>query len=1054
VTWTRLLTLRLGHTTAAASTVVAAFMGGLALGAALAGRFAPRLRPRQSLLAYAILEAIVIVAAVTMTLQLAALTPVLHWAYRDGAPGALFPLVRIAASFAVLLIPSVALGATFPIAVRWFVAASSGSRDAGTLYAANVIGAAIGSLGAGFLLIPRIGVSGTTLVGAVCSSVSIAAALYLARSESEFAVAIAPVAPSWAATAAVAPPAGRQTRQRPKSRTSVAAPPHRIATDPRWLAAVVVALTGVATFVFEIAWMRVFALLVGPSTYAFAATLALFIGGLAIGSIVGAYLSNRVAAPGLSLALALMAAAIAAAWATSFAGGPLPRLIANGLAESPQSFMQLLARQSAWMAALILPAAIGLGIAFPLALSMASRRDPNPSSSIATVYAINTIAGVSGSLLAGFVILPMAGLQNSLRIATIVVLAAAVVVSLAATIGSPGRIVSLTLGAAAALLLAFSPPWDRALLASGAYKYARYVPAGVDLEASLTAGELLYYRDGATATVSVKNLTNARSLAIDGKVDASTGGDMITQKVLAHLPLLLHPDPKTVAIIGLGSGVTLGAALTHGIDAADVVEISPEVVEASQFFTTENRGALSDPRTRLIVGDGRSHLALSSRTYDVIVSEPSNPWMAGVAALFTREFFLAARDRLSSGGILCQWTHTYDISSDDLRSIAATFTSVFPHGTMWLIGESDLLLIGSDRPLEQQLEAVDRGWTRPGVTADLATVGVADSFGLLASFVGGREQLAAFAAGAPAQRDNTMALEFSGPGAVNTSAQNPNTAMLLALRESGIKGSAIVSRAVGAATAQAWRNRGGMLMAAEAAGLAFDDYARAMSIDPADAVTTFGLVRASVPAGRTAQAVTLLERAIGEHPATAAPMVALSRLKAGTGAFGEAVRLAVDATGILPPDPAAFEQLASLYTDAGNPEALSPVVEILGKLFPKRSASLYYAGALAFMRGDLPGALDHAQSAVRADAANASAHNLIGAIYASRGELPNARVAFRAALAADPHDITAYTNLGRLELDAGSPESAARLFAEALTLEPGSQAARQGLAQARSQRFQ
>ena len=181
MTWTRLLTLRLGHTTAAASTVVAAFMGGLALGAALAGRFAPPLRPRQSLFAYTVLEAVVIVAALTMTLQLEALTPLLHWAYRDGAPGSLYPLIRFAVSTAVLLVPSIALGATFPVAVRWFLSDGSRSGDAGALYASNVIGAAIGSLGAGFLLIPWVGVSGSILVGVGFSSLSIGAALLLAR---------------------------------------------------------------------------------------------------------------------------------------------------------------------------------------------------------------------------------------------------------------------------------------------------------------------------------------------------------------------------------------------------------------------------------------------------------------------------------------------------------------------------------------------------------------------------------------------------------------------------------------------------------------------------------------------------------------------------------------------------------------------------------------------------------------------------------------------------------------------------------------------------------
>ena len=137
---------------------------------------------------------------------------------------------------------------------------------------------------------------------------------------------------------------------------------------------------------------------------------------------------------------------------------------------------------------------------------------------------------------------------------------------------------------------------------------------------------------------------------------------MLTQKVIAHLPLLLHEHPREICIVGLGSGVTLGSALRHPIDHADVIELSPEVVEASRYFAAENHHALDDPRARLIVGDGRSHLLLSKRQYDVIISEPSNPWIAGVAALFTREFFAAARDRLAPGGIMGPWAHTYTTS--------------------------------------------------------------------------------------------------------------------------------------------------------------------------------------------------------------------------------------------------------------------------------------------------------------------------------------------------------------------------------------------------------
>ena len=228
--------------------------------------------------------------------------------------------------------------------------------------------------------------------------------------------------------------------------------------------------------------------------------------------------------------------------------------------------------------------------------------------------------------------------------------------------------------------------------------YAPYVPKDLDLETLLKAGTLLYYREGAAATVSVKRLTGTTTLAVDGKIDASNRGDMLTQKLVAHLPLLLHDNPREVGIIGLGSGVTAG----RGAAPSDRARRRDRDLAGSRrgvALSSRPRTATRSPiRARnLIVGDGRSHLLLTDRSYDVIISEPSNPWIAGVAALFTREFFAAARARLAPGGIICQWANAYNISDADLRSIVATFRSVFPDGTVWLVGADDVLLVASDR---------------------------------------------------------------------------------------------------------------------------------------------------------------------------------------------------------------------------------------------------------------------------------------------------------------------------------------------------------------------
>jgi spermidine synthase len=655
VSWTRLLTLTLGHTTAAASTVVAAFMGGLAIGAFAGGRVAKQLSPRAAIHMYAALEASVAVLALLVPYELGTLTPLLAWSYRHDASTILFPLVRVISSLVVVFIPALALGATFPAAIRAFVRDSRAvGSSVGALYAANTIGAALGAVLGGFVLIPALGIFGTTLIGTAAGVLSAGTAVMLARRAWI-------EAPIGAIHAAERRPISSPKKPRVRSqrfKPAAAVPP------ATWLAAVALTLTGFASLLCEIVWTRTFAMIIGPTTYAFAATVAAVITGLAIGAALGAWVAKFTIRPALWLAVTLAATAMAITVAASFAGGPLPRLVAHQLASASQPPTALLVRQSFVVAALILPAAVGFGAAFPLGLALLKATD-TVADRVGTVYALNTMAAVAGSLVAGFVAIPLLGLQRSLWLAVAALVIDVVVIAFRGGLTGRGRFVGLSAAAVAAGVAVVSPTWDRDLLASGGYKYAPRVPKTVDLETALKAGTLLFYEEGAASTVSVKRLTGAISLSIDGKVDASSVGDMLTQKALAHLPLLLHENPREICIIGLGSGVTLASALTHGVERADVVEISTGVVRASQFFKKENRDALTDVRTHLIVGDGRSHLALTDRRYDVIISEPSNPWIAGVAALFTREFFTAARSRLAPHGIICQWAHTYDISADD-----------------------------------------------------------------------------------------------------------------------------------------------------------------------------------------------------------------------------------------------------------------------------------------------------------------------------------------------------------------------------------------------------
>jgi spermidine synthase len=1039
IAWTRLLTLHLGHTTAAVSTVTAAFMSGLGLGGAMGGRVAPRLNVRQALRTYAFLELAVALSALSIAGILTLLVPVFAWAYGEEGGGSVFAVVRIVSAFAVLLVPSVALGATFPLAVR--VAVASPTRPggpAGRLYGANTAGAAIGSLAAGFVLIPVLGLRVTLLIGVVASAASIALALSIARGPLTDPV-----------------PAAAPAKPRVKKRDRVAAPTDRQdAERARYgLAAAVLALTGFATFAYEVVWTRVLAMVVGPSIFAFAATLTSFITGLALGSFAGAFVAARSRRPTLALALTLTITAAASCVSLVIVGSPLVEL-GPGDPERMVGFAGVPLPLVVIACGLTFPIALGLGVAFPLSLDLAGSPTAIPARRLGMLYGVNTAGAVVGALVAGFIAIPAAGLRSSLLMATTALLLGAAWLTVRGPLSYRGRIAALVPVGAVAVWMATSVGWDREWLAAGGYLYSRFVPAGVDRRAALTAGTLLYYREGATGTVSVKTLTGERSLSIDGKVDASTGRDMLTQKLLAHLPLLLHPNPRQVAIVGLGSGVTLSSALVHPIASVDVVEISPEVVEASTHFADVNRRAVDDRRTRLVRGDGRTHLSLTSRRYDVVVSEPSNPWMAGVAALFTKDFFQTVRDRLAAGGVFCQWAHTYDISDADLRSIVATFRTVFPDGTMWLAGDGDLLLVGSNAPLDPRLDAMSTTWQRSGVREDLEDVAVREPFGVLSLFVGGPAEMARYAVDAAVQTDDRMALEFSGASAVFAGVSANHASTLRALLDDGppqggpydnTRPSA-VERALTDASAAQWRDRGAMMFGAEAFDSAYRSYATALDLGASDATTLDGFVRAAAATRREDEAERRLRTIMRSRGSEAAPRVALAQLLGMRARFEDAVAIANEATRLVPSDVAAWEQLASLHADRGDADSLGRVADELRRDFPQRAASWYFAASASFLRGDVEHTLVLVRRAIDLDPNYADAYNLLGAIRGTTGDLGAAREAFRTSLRLDPRDVVTYLNFAQLELAAGQREAAADLFAEALSLDPNSRPARDGLA--------
>jgi len=747
----------------------------------------------------------------------------------------------------------------------------------------------------------------------------------------------------------------------------------------------------------------------------------------------------------------------------------MPLLVAAEVAAPAAAFGPVVATQALGVGLLLLPMTLALGATFPLALAAAGHGQ-SVGRDAAHVYTANTLGAIGGALVSGFALVPSLGLRATFQWTSIgAALAGAGCLKAAmggrrtrdgrGTKDGPGtrnhslRTVLWPASAAVATLAVILslPPWDRELLSSGAYKYAPYIGSG-DLATGLRAGTLEYYKEGAAATVSVRRLTGTRALAIDGKVDASNGGDMLTQRLLGMLPVALHGHAQDICVIGLGSGVTIGSALASGtVRHADVIEISPEVVEASHFFDRENGAALTHPSVRLIVGDGRSHLLLTPRKYDVIVSEPSNPWMSGVAALFTREFFEAARARLTPDGLLCQWAHTYDISRADLQSIVHTFASVFPQGTMWLVGEADLLLVGGiGRELTAQLDRLAAGANQGSAAEVLATIGIraADApFDLLSLYAGGPKELERYGQGALVQTDDRTALEYSAPRGIYGKTANDNSAEIRRLN--GERPPA-VRAAFDHATDASWASRGAMELKAEAYDLAHEAFRTAVTLNSRNAEALAGLTAAASGARKQPEALEWLKTIASREPTNAPVRVELAHLQASAGNLDAAIETASAALRLAPDDPHAGEQLASIVADAGDADRLEPLAEALAARFPDRPDPRYYQASVLYMRGRTEDAIAATRRVVDRDPGHARAQNLLGAACATLGRRECAQAAFEASLQADPRDPSTYVNLGVFHLQSANPHTAARYFAEALSIDAKSQAAREGLAQARS----
>jgi spermidine synthase len=721
--WLRMLRMVFGASTAASAAVLAIFMGGLGFGGLLLGRIADR--RRSPLRFYAGLEAGIALAA-GLSPWLVILVQKVYVAL--GGSGSLGlaggSVVRLLLTALVLGIPTFLMGGTLPALARAVEQASdTGRRRTGLLYALNTLGAVAGALVTTFWSLEHLGIR-TTIWAAALLNLAVAAVAWLSRT-----------------SAAEAP---EETAERPKG-----------AFVP--LAAGVV---GFAFLLMELVWYRMLAPLLGGSSYTFGLILAMALLGIGLGGLL--YGSGprqlRPTLAGFAVTCSLEALALALPFAL---GDRLAVLAVLLRPLAGAGFLPLVLGWTVVTAIVVLPAAIVAGYQFPLLIALLGPGRSRVGREVGATYAANTVGAIAGSIAGGFGLLPLLSAPGVWRLVAGLLL----VLALAAAGNSLRRV-----GSWRPLALPVGLALIGALLASapGPSAFWRHSPIGAGRVSGDWSGPnelrdamnsqrrgIVWERDGVESSVAI-DITRETAFLVNGKADGSARADAPTQIMSGLVGSMLHPDPRRALVIGLGTGSTAGwLAAVPSMERVDVVELEPAVVRVAELLAPVNHGALSNPRVRLTIGDGRELLLTSPEKYDIIFSEPSNPYRAGIASLFTREVYEAASDRLRPGGIFLQWLQGYEVDAEVVATVYTTLSSVFPAIETWEINSGDLLLVATREPLVHDVGRVrTRVRQPPYEEALLRTWGVAGAEGFYSGYIASPE-LARAVAGRPHARLNT-----------------------------------------------------------------------------------------------------------------------------------------------------------------------------------------------------------------------------------------------------------------------------------------------------------
>ncbi|MBW2429608.1 MAG: fused MFS/spermidine synthase, partial [Deltaproteobacteria bacterium] len=646
IVFRRQLLLSLGVTHYSVATVLTVFMAGLAIGSFLFGRLADHIKYPIKL--YGLLEVGVGLSGLLLIAVFSYLDPFyVKLQLVFGSAGSPNILLKLLPAAMVLLIPTTLMGGTLPVIGKALANENqSAGSPLGLLYGINTFGGVVGVIGATFFLLGTVGAMLTlAIVSIINTIIGLVSLLIFGKI-----IRIASIDSN-----------SNHANLKPR-KTQIGV----LGLDKISLAAFF--LAGFAALSLEVHWTRILAYVVGSHGYAFGIILAAFLCGIALGSTLASRFADRLKRPVIWLGLTQLMIA-GTAFTASIIMFRLRGLTGWLTLHAGDSWDRFITAEMVILFALLLAPTFCMGAVFPLVMTVCIKTYKKLGQSVGNAYMLNTLGSILGAFFAGFIFIPYLGITRGLKLTLLISILGGAILFLNIRSKPVIKICAMIL-----IVLLGGMVW--------------YRPIGYRLQYLRMGERLIFYDESSSATVSVReDEEGGRMLSVNGLDEVPVDpASLLTFRVLAHLPMLLHPSPLNVMVLSLGGAITTGSVARHPLEQIDAVELCPPVVKAAGLFESWNHGVLDDPRLQIILQDGRNHLLTTQKKYDVITADATHPWSADSWILYTKEMYRLVRSRLTDAGIFCQWVPLHWMSMDDFKCILRTLRTVFPHLSLWYTG--------------------------------------------------------------------------------------------------------------------------------------------------------------------------------------------------------------------------------------------------------------------------------------------------------------------------------------------------------------------------------